>query len=1079
MSELRLFVPEDDSDDENLQQELSRQEEAIIGSSIKETSTLEAIKGENEDAMQSVDEIREEDEDESPLYPLIPIDEDEGSDLKPKIKDIRPVDIFVSLPLPFQQKVVESCLVSDDPLVIMGKGLGMANVVANLTHVLATPTIIDGQIKRSLVIILNATANDNRQIGEELRELSWLSSNNVDDATGFREQNEDAEDRPFNVVTAESSSVEKRRKLYLSGGTVSVTSRILIVDLLSGILHPNKITGMIVLNVESLRSYSNESFILEIYRSQNKWGFIKGFSESPEPFTMEFSPLMRRMRELRFKNILLWPRFRVEVSNTLNPVAQQSNKVIEVKVSLTDSMAQIQFGLMECLKKCIGELNRKNPGLSLEWWDINNVLDKYFLKSIDSVMMPNWHRISFESKQLVKDIRFLKRLLKLLIKADAVDFYEEIQLSLDANKPSITHKYTESPWLMAEESQLVISHARKRIYYKDEYILEEAPKWEQLVRILDDISHQRLTKGFSGPTCIVCSEKSTAAQLTKIVHSADKKDGFRKNMLKKLKLYKDRREASKQLVKQVKEKDSDSLQRELNVSTTFAKEQPITKRRRTRGAAAVAAVERLRSSGGGEDIESVIDSYNPEQELGRTRNDGYEEDGDSFEEPDDELLITDIIDSQDTELYLEQKYIVEPEEQEYYKTTPSFTSGLTEDIWNERIDNFSYVERNEQVIIETFGNIIDDSFLQETMPSYIIMFEPDLSFIRKVELYRAIQKENPPKIFFMYYGESVEEQGHLLAIKREKDAFTKLIKENAQLASHFEAEEDLSHFKNLAERKMKLNKLRRTNTRNAGGQKGYQHFTQDVVIVDSREFNATLPGLLFRYGVRVIPCMLSVGDYIISPDICIERKSIADLIGSLQNNRLAVQCKKMVQYYKYATLLIEFDENQSFSLEPFSERRNYRKQDISTTHPISSKLSQDEIQRKLSRLVMKFPTLKIIWSSSPLQSVNIILELKLGRDQPDPNLAVSYGTHLRKNFKQKPDNKKKTSNDEAFSTIMNIPGISKIDYFNIRKKIKSYSVLTKMNVMELNDVLGDYETSVKVHDFLRKDEEEEEHDDSD
>lgn len=144
----------------------------------------------------------------------------------------------------------------------------------------------------------------------------------------------------------------------------------------------------------------------------------------------------------------------------------------------------------------------------------------------------------------------------------------------------------------------------------------------------------------------------------------------------------------------------------------------------------------------------------------------------------------------------------------------------------------------------------------------------------------------------MYYGDSVEEQGHLTAIKKEKDAFTKLIREHAMLAHHFEADDDLSHFKNLAERKLKLNGLRKNNTRVAGGQAALTELTQDIVVVDSREFNASLPGLLYRYGVRVVPCMLTVGDYIITPDICVERKSISDLIGSLQNNRLASQCKK-------------------------------------------------------------------------------------------------------------------------------------------------------------------------------------------
>ena len=32
--------------------------------------------------------------------------------------------------------------------------------------------------------------------------------------------------------------------------------------------------------------------------------------------------------------------------------------------------------------------------------------------------------------------------------------------------------------------------------------------------------------------------------------------------------------------------------------------------------------------------------------------------------------------------------------------------------------------------------------------------------------------------------------------------------------------------------------------------------------------------------------MLQVGDYILTPDVCVERKSVSDLIGSLNSGRL-------------------------------------------------------------------------------------------------------------------------------------------------------------------------------------------------
>lgn len=44
------------------------------------------------------------------------------------------------------------------------------------------------------------------------------------------------------------------------------------------------------------------------------------------------------------------------------------------------------------------------------------------------------------------------------------------------------------------------------------------------------------------------------------------------------------------------------------------------------------------------------------------------------------------------------------------------------------------------------------------------------------------------------------------------------------------------------------------------------------VLVDTREFRSKLPNLLHLSGLEIIPITLEMGDYIITPDICIERK---------------------------------------------------------------------------------------------------------------------------------------------------------------------------------------------------------------
>jgi ERCC4-type nuclease len=66
---------------------------------------------------------------------------------------------------------------------------------------------------------------------------------------------------------------------------------------------------------------------------------------------------------------------------------------------------------------------------------------------------------------------------------------------------------------------------------------------------------------------------------------------------------------------------------------------------------------------------------------------------------------------------------------------------------------------------------------------------------------------------------------------------------------------------------------------------------------------------------NLVPVTLEVGDYILSPEICVERKSLSDLIQSFNSGRLYSQCESMSAHYKIPVLLIEFDPKQCFSLD--------------------------------------------------------------------------------------------------------------------------------------------------------------------
>lgn len=92
-------------------------------------------------------------------------------------------------------------------------------------------------------------------------------------------------------------------------------------------------------------------------------------------------------------------------------------------------------------------------------------------------------------------------------------------------------------------------------------------------------------------------------------------------------------------------------------------------------------------------------------------------------------------------------------------------------------DFFELYEMNDLVIVHPFEGDMDEHVLEELKPRYIVMYEPDAAFIRRVEVYRSSHNDRNVRVYFMYYGGSVEEQRYLSAVRKEKDAFTRLIKE--------------------------------------------------------------------------------------------------------------------------------------------------------------------------------------------------------------------------------------------------------------------------------------------------------------
>ena len=206
------------------------------------------------------------------------------------------------------------------------------------------------------------------------------------------------------------SNVGAREKMYSQGGIFSITSRILIVDLLSKLLNPEIITGLVILHAERVTATSVEAFIARVYRQNNKSGFVKAFSDNPEPLATGFSPLSSTMRNLFLRKPTLWPRFHATVAKSLE--GRKKAEVIEFDVPMSDSMREIQNAILECVEISISELRRSGTGLEMEDWTLESALHRNFDVIIRRQLDPVWHRTNFKTRQIVGDLAVLRSMLQ-------------------------------------------------------------------------------------------------------------------------------------------------------------------------------------------------------------------------------------------------------------------------------------------------------------------------------------------------------------------------------------------------------------------------------------------------------------------------------------------------------------------------------------------------------------------------------------------------------------------------------------------------------------------------------------------
>ncbi|XP_056221358.1 DNA repair endonuclease XPF [Seriola aureovittata] len=837
----------------------------------------------------------------------------------------------------------------------------------------------------SLVLLLNTTTPEQEYLTEQLQ---------VEGVTHLPR-----------TVTSDVQSTE-RYNVYTEGGVLFVTSRILVVDFLTDRIPAHLISGILVYRAHKIIESCQEAFILRLFRQKNKTGFIKAFTDKATAFSSGFCQVERVMRNLFVKKLYLWPRFQASVNTALE---RHKPEVVELHVSLTPAMRAIQSSILDIMSACLKELKRYNPTLEAEDLSLENTLGNAFEKTIRHYLDPLWHQLGAKTKGLVQDLKVLRVLLLYLTQYDCVTFLNLLESLRSSQKIFGSN----SGWLFLDSSTSMFVNARSRVYriaeskkklkvgaeaekqklpsaseVKRKLVLEKSPKWEALTEVLQEIERENKSSEHEPGRVLICaSDDRTCAQLQQYIRHG-----------------------------------SDRLLNRLYVRT-------IGKR----DSAAAAALE--------------LDSHK--------KGKGWSKKGGKGKEPAQKKPTKTTKRTSRPSLTLTQ--MVGKEEMD--EAAAMGSSGDEDELMDEdegeeeqlkldlSSDAYYGVLKEPLTVIHPLKGCTDPHsltrVLHEVEPSFVVLYDAEVSFVRQLEIYKASRPGKALRVYFLIYGGSTEEQKYLTALSKEKKAFEHLIREKATMVIPEEREGREDTNLDLARCLEPANAT--TNSRKAGGQE--QPKEPSRVIVDMREFRSELPSLLHRRGLDIEPVTLEVGDYILTPDTCVERKSVSDLIGSLQSGRLYTQCLSMTRYYRKPVLLIEFDPAKPFSLMARSDFR----------HEISS----NDISSKLTLLTLHFPRLRILWCPSPHATADLFLELKQGR--LEPNAAAAQAVTAESDMVSESSG---LYNPGPYDFLLKMPGVNIKNYRALIKNANSLADLTKLSQDKLAEILGNALNAKLLYDFL-------------
>ncbi|KAJ1391734.1 RuvA domain 2-like [Sesbania bispinosa] len=865
-----------------------------------------------------------------------------------------------------------------------------------------------------------------------------------------------------------------RHSLYSSGSVFFITPRILIVDLLTNKLPTSKISGLVLLNAHSISDTSTEAFIVRIFRSLNRDAFVRAFSDKPHAMVSGFAKAERTMRCLHVRRLHLWPRFQVYVSQELE---KDPPDVVDIRVPMTKYMVGIQKAIIEVMDACLKEMRKTNK-VDVEDLTVENGLFKSFDEIVRRQLDPIWHTLGKKTKQLVSDLKTLRKLLDYLVRYDAVTFLKY----LDTLRVSESFR---SVWIFAEASYKIFDYAKKRVFHlvrsdgvkidgsskgvknkkrkvksdnKDneedacvavdgtstsstaglvlEEVLEEAPKWKVLREVLEEVEEERQKQGVlreevlaegedtnNGIVLVACKDERSCLQLEECITNGPKKvmrEEWKKYLLNKVQL--------RDIVhKKKKPKDPKGFG-VLDGVTPITPGQTVetSSINKQEHDALMAAASELRKRA---ENDCVVEDAPDPNFGGRVHSKGKRKlgnkngpiiiDGSGVQNDSKEETTSDKIGMFDSKNKVHVEETNPVSAGRFCEAMHSWTS--VDNMVLRRHTNPDAAASNGKPLppVHFYALESDQPILDILKPSIIIVYHPDMAFVREIEVYRAENPSKRLKVYFIFYEDSTEVQKFEASIRRENGAFESLIRQKSMMIIPVDQSGHCLGLNSTSE-----SDLNNSITRKAGGRKEVDKEMQ--VIVDMREFMSSLPNVLHQKGMRIIPVTLEVG-------------------------RLYHQVETMVRYYRIPVLLIEFSQDKSFSFQSASD--------------IGDDVTPNSIISKLSLLALHFPRLRIIWSRSLHATAEIFASLKANQDEPDETKAMRVGVPSEEGIVEN-DVRAENYNTSAVEFLRRLPGVTDSNYRAIMDGCKSLAELALLPVEQLAELMGGHKAARTLRDFL-------------